>query len=145
MELTELLFNLINPDTTKGTTGVNELSMRYHWWLSDRKKALNEKAKNNDGGRFLYFDVPGAGEIQIGKDCHSRTGNVVGFSFAVSWDSGGFLGGVLGRSDAKRLAEYILQKCSEVTETEQEELDRVREADKKFGEMIDELYKNRPQ
>ena len=74
--------------------------------------------------RPIYFKVPGAGDIFMSKECHTHTGSACGFSFGVEWGIHGFSGGVLGRNEAKRMAEFILQKCSEVRETEEEELIR---------------------
>ena len=70
---------------------------------------------------YMHFDVPGAGKIELGDNCHTSTGFVVGFSFGVEWGRHGYAGGVLGRDEAKRIAEYILNKCSEVNESMSDE------------------------
>lgn len=122
MKLLHFIFNQINPNCK-----VTWLSMKYHRWESQRRKNRNLCFKN-DTDRYpsLYFDVPGAGEICISESCHHYTGKVAGFSFGVEWGLYGFSGGVLGRDEAKRMAEFILSKCSEVSETMEEELLRMK-------------------
>ena len=34
---------------------------------------------------YVYFTVPGAGEIQLSRSTSVRTGGVEGFSFGVEW------------------------------------------------------------
>lgn len=74
-----------------------------------------------------HFKVESAGEIEIGHGIHSMTGMAVGFHFGVSWGRYGYAGGVLGRSEAKRLAEYILEQLNKetITETEEQEAERI--------------------
>ena len=74
---------------------------------------------------YMHFDVPGAGKIELGDNCHSCTGRVVGFNFGVEWGRYGYAGGVLGRDEAKRMAEYILNKCNEVDESMTDEYNRL--------------------
>lgn len=69
----------------------------------------------------LEFDVKGAGRIILGSGCHSACGRAIGFSFGVSWGRHGVVGGVLGRTEAKKMAEYILGKLKDETMTESEE------------------------
>lgn len=76
---------------------------------------------NKDNSR--YFEVKGAGNIQISESCHNSIGGAVGFSFAVEWGDNGLVGGVIGRIEAIKMAEFILEKCSTITVSEQEELD----------------------
>lgn len=75
---------------------------------------------------YNHFNVEAAGEIEIGSGIHSMTGRAVGFHFGVSWGRYGYAGGILGRSEAKRLAEYILEQLNKenITETEEEEAER---------------------
>lgn len=104
----------------------NWLSIRFALWEHDRRKELNERIKKvyQEDGRYAFFDVPGAGQIMISESVHYSCGNVIGFDFGVEWGGHGFCGGVIGRAEAKRLANFIMDKCSSVTETEQEERDR---------------------
>lgn len=70
--------------------------------------ATNETANN-------YFDVAGAGKIEIGKNCNSNTGKAFGFTFGVSWGRFGYSGGVLDREDAKKMADFIISEYEKVT------------------------------
>lgn len=65
--------------------------------------------------RSLFFDVSGAGKIEISQSCYDHTGTSFGFSFGVQWGQYGFCGGVLDREEAKRLAEHILNEYQKVT------------------------------
>jgi hypothetical protein len=69
------------------------------------------------------FEVPGAGWIEISKDPHNHTVDRAGFGFGVSWGRHGYVGGVLGRMEAIRLAEYILEKCADLPLTERQEVE----------------------
>jgi len=112
------LFNLIEPPRAN-----TWLSRRFFYWKQKKHERLIWAFKMNFDGR--YFDVPGAGLIAISEDCHRTTGKVAGFSFGVEWGVYGFCGGVLGRDEAKKLAEFILEKCAN-TEPMEEEVARNR-------------------
>jgi len=56
-----------------------------------------------------YFDVIGAGQIQISLSDKWSCGGKEGFSFGVEWGTHGIAGGVLAREDAIKLAEHILK------------------------------------
>lgn len=58
---------------------------------------------------YEYFDVPGAGKIQIAKDPTWTTGGAKGFTFGVEWGGNGYIGGVLDKKEAVRLARHILR------------------------------------
>lgn len=58
--------------------------------------------------RYEYFDVIGAGRIEISKSADWKCGGKIGFSFGVEWGRNGFTGGVISREEAVLLAEYIL-------------------------------------
>ena len=119
-KILHFVFSLINPDMK-----VTWLSMQYHRWESDRQakrnKIYKEDAKANG---YVFFEVPGAGDICISESPHHSTGKVIGFGIGISWARYGYVGGVLGRDEAKRMAEFILQKCSECAETMQEEVEK---------------------
>jgi hypothetical protein len=66
------------------------------------------------------FDVKGAGKLILGKTPHSMCGGSVGFS--LSWCDRP--GGVLGRSEALRLANYIFESLKNVSEPEHIEYER---------------------
>ena len=74
--------------------------------------------------KYLYFEVPGAGKIQISDHCHCLISSAVGFSFGVEWTKHKYVGGVLGRDEALRMANYIIETCKEAPETMEEELKR---------------------
>ena len=120
MNLLHFIFNLIKPERK-----VTWLSRSFSVWDHNRRKTNNFNYKKHNISPSLYFDVPGAGDIRISESCHLSTGNVVGFSFGVEWGNNGYVGGVLGRDEAKRLAEFINAKCSETNETMSEERARI--------------------
>jgi hypothetical protein len=66
------------------------------------------------------FEVKGAGKLILGKTPHAMCGGSVGFR--MSWCDRA--GGVLGRSEALRLANYILENLKDVSEPEHIEYDR---------------------
>lgn len=63
---------------------------------------------------YVYFDVQGAGKIQIGKKPGAITGNAEGFSFGVEWGSNGYIGGVLDKKEAIKLAIHILKEVNQL-------------------------------
>lgn len=86
----------------------------------------------------LVFQVPGAGYLAIGSIARARCGQSVGFSFGVSWGRNGYCGGVIGRTQAKRLAEHILKACEGIEESE---LDESFRRDKEMHEYFSKLNK----
>jgi hypothetical protein len=68
-----------------------------------------EELKKYYEENYEYFEVPGAGKIQISKEPTSMTGGAVGFSFGVEWGGHGYCGGVLDKKEAVRLARHILR------------------------------------
>lgn len=71
-----------------------------------------------------FFEVEGAGKLWFSPNAHALCANAVGFAIGVSWTNHPYIGGVIGRTEAKRLAEFILAKCAECPETEEEERQR---------------------
>jgi hypothetical protein len=61
---------------------------------------------------YVYFTVPGAGEIQLSRSTSVRTGGVEGFSFGVEWGRHGYAGGVLSKEEGIRLANFILRSVN---------------------------------
>lgn len=61
---------------------------------------------------YEYFDVPGAGKIQISKDPTYRTGDANGFAFGVEWGKHGYTGGVIDKEEAIRLARHIMRSVN---------------------------------
>lgn len=57
----------------------------------------------------VYFEVVGAGKIEISKFDGVQCGGKLGFSFGVEWGRNEYTGGVLSREEAIRLAEHILK------------------------------------
>lgn len=68
------------------------------------------------------FEIIGAGEIAISTDINHHCGNRAGFSFRASWAKYPYSGGVLPRMEAIRLAEFILEVCADLPQTEQEQV-----------------------
>lgn len=76
------------------------------WNMTEEEiKKFNEE--NNE-----YFEVPGAGKIQISKEPTSMTGGAIGFSFGVEWGQYGYSGGVIDKKEAVRLARHILRSVN---------------------------------
>ena len=71
-----------------------------------------EELEKYNKENYEYFDVPGAGKIQISIDPNSRTGDVQGFSFGVEWGRNGYTGGVIDKKEAVRLARHILRSVN---------------------------------
>jgi hypothetical protein len=71
-----------------------------------------EEIKKFNEENYEYFDVPGAGKIQISKDPTWTTGGAKGFGFGVSWGGNGYTGGVLDKKEAVRLARHILRSVN---------------------------------
>lgn len=115
MNLLHWFFNKINPEGA-----ANWLSAKYAWWYYSRKEKYNREFMANPHVPIESFDVAGAGNVCISKDpCHF-TGSAYGFGFSVSWGSSLYIGGVLGLEEAKRMAEFILEKYNEQTKSEAE-------------------------
>ena len=90
----------------------------------------------------VLFSVPGAGYVAISQNAHNLTGQTVGFSFEVSWGSHGYVGGVMGRTQAIRMAEFILKTCEGITETElQEYFRREKERSAYMAKLLSEASK----
>lgn len=104
-----------------GESGINWLSKRFSRYQSDVIDKFNDKYVQNTIHESEFFECRGAGNLEFGTNPHCRCGNAVGFHIGVSWGRYGYGGGVIGRDNAKRLAELILQKISECQETEDEE------------------------
>lgn len=71
-----------------------------------------EEIKKFNEENYEYFDVPGAGKIQIGKEPSATTGGAQGFSFGVEWGQHGYAGGVIDKKEAVRLARHILRSVN---------------------------------
>lgn len=80
------------------------------------KKKDNWKMKNTSG---RLYEVAGAGHITITGFPH-LCGGRAGFGFGVSWGEYGYIGGVLGMEEARRLANDLLEIINAQTETEEE-------------------------
>jgi len=62
---------------------------------------------------YLFVTVNGAGQIQISKDDIWQCGGEKGFDIGVSWGKHGYAGGVIPRSEARNLAEWILKNLTD--------------------------------
>lgn len=73
--------------------------------------------KPKDTKTDLFFEVAGAGYLQLSRDATWETGGETGFSIGCSWGgSGGSAGGVLPREEARALAKAILKELSDPDE-----------------------------
>jgi len=57
-----------------------------------------------------FFEVQGAGKIQLGKSTVCETGTAKGFHIGVEWGAHGYTGGVLDVEEARRLADFIYER-----------------------------------
>jgi len=71
-----------------------------------------ETQKNTDEENYEYFEVPGAGKIQIAKEPTWTTGGAEGFAFGVEWGQHSYSGGVIDKKEAVRLARHILRSVN---------------------------------
>ena len=71
-----------------------------------------EEIKKFNEENYEYFDVPGAGKIQIAKDPTWTTGGAEGFAFGVEWGKHSYIGGVIDKKEAVRLARHILRSVN---------------------------------
>lgn len=107
--------------------------------LIEIKKKLY-KSINKDKEEF--FCVEGAGEIALSKSTGHGCGVAAGFGFGVSWGQFGFTGGVIGLREAKRMAEFILQKIAEDPQSEEE---KIADREKYFNQVMKEYRENKCQ
>ena len=139
MKLLNYFFTLILAEK-----GNNWLSVKFHKYQQAKTVEYNNrwiaescsKKTIESMGVTHFFEVPGAGHISLSDGCHSHTGGVFGFEFGASWGKYGFCGGVIGRSEAKRLAEIILRQIKKCDISEEEELV---EWEKEFEKMQERL------
>ena len=75
-----------------------------------------------------FFEVQGAGKIQVGDSAECECGTAIGFHVGVEWGQWGYAGGVMDAKEAKRLADFIY--------------DRLQHQDIKIIEVNDETNKN---
>ena len=68
--------------------------------------------KNNTENLYEYFEVAGAGNIQISIDPTCSTGGAKGFSFGVQWGRHGYTGGVIDKEEAIKLAKHIMRSIN---------------------------------
>jgi len=66
-----------------------------------------EKYLKKHKSLYNYYEVVGAGEIQISRSSNCKCGGVEGFSIAVSWGEHGFIGGVISKEEAWKLVKKI--------------------------------------
>jgi len=78
---------------------------RYKWDRIRKSKELYEKHRID---AKTLFRVDGAGNISISNSPECRCGGKNGFAFDVSWGQYGYVGGVLSKEEAIKLAEHIL-------------------------------------
>lgn len=69
---------------------------------------------------FAHFNVTGAGQVVLSNGTSGVCGQSGGFHLHVSWDGCSGAGGILGINEAKRLAEYILEKINQQPLTEEQ-------------------------
>lgn len=68
-----------------------------------------------DRSRNEYYEVKGAGKIEISKNTGWSCGGETGFSLSVTWGKYGLCGGVLPEKEAEALANHILKTLGKRT------------------------------
>lgn len=115
------LFNILHPKK-----GANFISRKYNTFL--HKKGIEKMNEINSSKRYRcknsYELHGGGGNIMI-----SEIGSITGKSFGFNIDAiseyaymFGNIRGVMGMSDAKKLAEHILSECEKNGKTEGENI-----------------------
>ena len=113
------------------------LSLKYNQWRYSMLDRRNENFKQNPYDKATFFNVAGAGEIAISDNHTHRTGGAAGFGFSVSWYGSGLgCGGVLGITEAKRLANFILEKVATETRTEEDIHADLKKKEDEYFEML---------
>lgn len=110
--IARFIYWLINPKF-KGKATTTAISRSYHRFLSEKREEEKVLFKNRNCINGEFFKVTGAGDIYIGENCYTSCGK-----------RHVYYGGVLGRNEAIRMAQYILERTKNLTETEQEEVER---------------------
>lgn len=109
---------LLRPEMILTIRRGEELKREAYSIISKEIEDRNKRMINSPQQK-VFFNVAGAGSIYMSDDGWHTTGGEddphVGFSFGVEWGRHGFTGGVLGREEAKKMAEFILDRCSETT------------------------------
>jgi hypothetical protein len=106
MKILHLFFSLIMPDHK-----VTWLSAQFSMWRNEKRRQLllRQEAHMKDD---ILFNCPGAGKLAISKHADHGTGENHGFGIGVSWGNSGYVGGVIGREEAKRLANHLLEQAA---------------------------------
>lgn len=71
-----------------------------------------ENNTNDTENLYEYFEVPGAGKIQISIEPTWSTGAAKGFAFGVQWGKHGYTGGVIDKEEAIKLAKHIMRNVN---------------------------------
>lgn len=66
--------------------------------------------QEQDKGRCNYYEIIGAGKLEVSKKSNYQCGGKEGFTVGVEWGKHGFAGGVLSKEDAMKLVEHILKE-----------------------------------
>jgi hypothetical protein len=115
------------------------LSKKFHWWCDERMKEGNKRWLSRFKDEYEFFNTAGSGQVAISKDMHI-TGSAAGVGMSVSWGVSGFHGTVLGFTEARKMAEYILAKCNEQDKPEEQiYTDFFKEQDRKYQEYLNSL------
>jgi len=111
----KLIFRLIS-----GYKNPNWFSRKFwKYYYAERNRREFEFPRQEE---FRYYDVTGGGKLALSKSADFLCGDKVGFSIGVSWTMHPYIGGVLSRAQAKKLAEYILEQLSKCTDSEETEV-----------------------
>lgn len=116
MNILNLFFDIIS-----GERKINWLSIKFSRY-QEKKRAKEATQFIDDNIKdYVFFYVSGAGHLAFSKNSHHICEQQVGFHFGVSWGNYPFMGGVLGRDEAKKMADFILENISKCDKSESEE------------------------
>lgn len=72
-------------------------------------KKITRKYTEFDNSIYEPFEVKGAGNLIFSNDASTSCGGVVGFSIGAEWGEHGYIGGVISKEEAIRLAKHIMR------------------------------------
>ena len=138
MKLLHYFFNIIWPNNSKGN---NWLSIHFSKWFFERRRKQYREFENwvkpEDSDNYHVFFGGDIGQgIAISESFNWNGANRIGFSVALDYGIWGYTHTVLGRREAKRMAEFILQRLATEPQTEE---DQLTEEKKKFEKLKEKL------
>ncbi len=125
MKLLHYFFNIIWPER-----GKNWLSIRFaRWFFNNLRKQeklweeANTGIKSRNPHQFFGYTDKHRG-VAVSESINWSSGDRIGLSFAQPYGCFGYVHTTIGRREAKRMAEFILERIATETESEEDQLIR---------------------